>query len=282
LALPFVRVQLDASMTSTLIRLATRDNRTIHAFGGGDPDVRVARESGSASGLGDVLLRGKYRVVKAAGGGLALGVDLRLPTGDEENLLGTGATQVKASLIYSGEHGRFSPHVNVGYTFSSGSLRETVGAYRLGDETPQPISSAPDAFRTVFRGQEPGGPLSAKDLEIPDEIAYTAGFTVQASPRFTLNADVVGRTLLDVNRFGIVSRSFNYREANGGQVLSRQFDDVLDVVDSSANLTLILGVAGVKWNVAKRVLLNASVLFPLSDSGLRPEVTPVVGLDVAF
>jgi hypothetical protein len=34
--------------------------------------------------------------------------------------------------------------------------------------------------------------------------------------------------------------------------------------------------------VATNLLLTANVLFPLSDGGLRPKITPVVGLDYAF
>ena len=35
--------------------------------------------------------------------------DLRLPTGDEEDLLGTGATQARLTVIGSGSFGRFAP-----------------------------------------------------------------------------------------------------------------------------------------------------------------------------
>ena len=51
---------------------------------------------------------------------LAAGLDLRLPTGDKDELLGTGATRAEMTFIYSGDYGRVSPHVNVGYTLSSG------------------------------------------------------------------------------------------------------------------------------------------------------------------
>ena len=281
-ALPFVRVDLDASMTTTIIRLATTSNTAIHSFGGSNPDTRTAQESGSASGVGDMLVRGKYRFLSRTGGGLAAGLDVRLPTGNKDDLLGTGATQVKLSLIYSGEYGRFAPHLNVGYTWSHGSLSDSLGQYTLGDQVPTPIPQAPDAYDAVFGGQGTGTPLSSHDLEVPDEIDYTAGFAVRASPRITLNADLVGRTLRDVNRFGTVSRSYNFRLATDPTLQSRSFGDVFDITQSSGNLTLLLGTAGVKINVAKTLLLNASVLFPLSNDGLRPKVTPVVGLDYAF
>ena len=49
-------------------------------------------------------------------GSLAAFVDLRLPTGDEANLLGSGATQTKLSLVAGGGTGRFSPRASLGYT----------------------------------------------------------------------------------------------------------------------------------------------------------------------
>ena len=62
-----------------------------------------------------------FRVIAGGRGGLAAGLDVRLPTGEERDLLGTGVTQVKGFLIGSAHLGTFSPHVNAGYTWSSRS-----------------------------------------------------------------------------------------------------------------------------------------------------------------
>lgn len=285
-ALPIVRVEVDASISSTLERLATSGNPTIHSFGGQSPDQRVARESGSSTGLGDVVLRAKWNVMPAPGGGLALGVDLRLPTGDENELRGTGATQAKGSFYYTGEFGKFSPHINVGYTFSSGSIASGTATYQLGDEATVPTTTTAPVYTNVFRGQSPESPLTEADLEVPDEIYYTAGFVVAAHPKVTLNADFIGRTLKDVNRFLVTPQSFNFRlpsatGAPANPLQSRTFDDALDVVGRS-DLRLLLGVVGVKINVSRTILLTANVLFPLSSDGLRPKVTPVIGIDYAF
>ena len=55
------------------------------------------------------------------GGGVAAGFDWRLPTGDEDNLLGIPGTQYKLYGVYSTTFGRFNPHANIGYTFSNGN-----------------------------------------------------------------------------------------------------------------------------------------------------------------
>ena len=51
-----------------------------------------------------------------------------MPTGDKDDLLGTGATQAHLFFIASGEYGRWSPHVNFGYTFSNGEASELAAS----------------------------------------------------------------------------------------------------------------------------------------------------------
>ena len=70
----------------------------------------------SASGVGDIVLMGKYRVWTGRAGGLAGQVQLFLPSGDEDDLRGLGTTRTLLSAIWSRD-GRFSPHANIGYEF---------------------------------------------------------------------------------------------------------------------------------------------------------------------
>jgi hypothetical protein len=235
-AIPIVRVDLSAGVTSTLLRLSTEADRNIHLFPGGNPDALRMTGSANASGIGDVLVRTKLNVGQSDRGAGAVALDLRLPTGDEENLLGTGETQAKFYGIASANLGRLSPHVNAGYTFSSGDLA--------------------------------------------DEFNYTVGFDASIVPRLSVAADVIGRVLRDAGRFDDVARTFNYvtladtstvRTANFQQLQFRE-----------GNLHLTLGAVGVKANVGGTLLVTASVLFPLSDNGLKPGVTPVIGFDYAF
>jgi hypothetical protein len=120
-AIPVVKVQIQALTEATIDKLATGGSSStvgIHRFPNGE-DSETFQQSGSASGVGDVVLRAKYRAISGAGAGLAVGLDVRLPSGEERDLLGTGATQVKGFLIGSAHLGAFSPHVNGGYTWSS-------------------------------------------------------------------------------------------------------------------------------------------------------------------
>jgi hypothetical protein len=120
-AVPIVRTQIQARVDATINRLATGGSTStagIHTFVGGG-DSQSFQQSGSASGIGDVVVRAKYRLTSGNVAGGALGVEARLPTGEERDLLGTGTTQVRGFLIGSAHLGTFSPHLNAGYTWSS-------------------------------------------------------------------------------------------------------------------------------------------------------------------
>ena len=159
---PFLHVAMEASVLATVERLSTATEPDIHTFGGAEPDAALFSAGGSASGLGDIVLRTKWRAWPAFGGGLAVAADVRVPTGDESNLLGTGGVQTKLYAVGSISRGSFSPHVNAGYTFS------TDGAL-------------PDA------------PLR-------DELNAAAGFDWAMTPRATLAVDWIGRLLRDAGR----------------------------------------------------------------------------------
>jgi hypothetical protein len=84
-----------------------------------------ATGSARAIGLADVVLRTKYTLYSEDSSGVATAVDVRLPTGREKDLLGTGSTSLKLSGIGSVERGRFSTHVNAGVTV--GGFAREVG-----------------------------------------------------------------------------------------------------------------------------------------------------------
>jgi hypothetical protein len=73
-----------------------------------------ASATATAIGLADVVVRTKATVFNEDGLGLAAAVDLRLPTGHEEDLLGAGSPSLKLSAIGSAERGPVSVHANLG------------------------------------------------------------------------------------------------------------------------------------------------------------------------
>jgi hypothetical protein len=123
--------------------------------------------SGEATGIGDVVLRAKGLVWKGERLRLALGVDVRVPTGNALNFLGTGATGVKP-FIAASLRGRIAPHVNIGYQWNGDS--------------------------------DIGGPNPGTSGKLPDSFFYSGGFDVRATKQFTIAADFLGERLFDAKR----------------------------------------------------------------------------------
>jgi hypothetical protein len=221
------------------------------------------------------VLRTKYRFVDGGGGGLAAGLDLRLPSGDKENLLGTGGVQTRLLLIASSEVGRISPHVNFGYTFSSGNVSSSLVTF----SPTAPTSATANPATTAQIAAETGTTLS--DSKVPDELNYVAGVDIAVHSLLTISADFQGRTLRDVQRFAMVPHDYQYRTVNGGPLLTATRNTFSPI--STGNLNLLMGIVDAKFNIpGTTLLLTGSVLFPLNDSGMRPSVTPVVSLDYSF
>lgn len=80
----------------------------------------IAPNSGqvSATGLGDITVRAKYAFGAQAGQGVAVVADVRLPTGDDDNLLGAGKASSRIGLVGSRQlGGAVSFYANAGYRF---------------------------------------------------------------------------------------------------------------------------------------------------------------------
>jgi len=180
-AIPIVRVEMAATVDTTLLRLGTGADTTTHRLAAGDGTHATKSTTASASGIGDVILRGKYQFFQSAAGGVAAAIDLRLPTGKSEDLLGVGHTQAKVYLIASGGSDRVAPHVNVGYTFSGSD--STTSQY--------------------------------------DEVNYVGGVDVAASNRVTIAGDIIGRTLRDAGRLQLTDTVFNPNPPAGVQSITR-------------------------------------------------------------
>jgi hypothetical protein len=98
--IPFVRLSLQGERVDT-----DRGQAFVQATG-----------SASASGLGDIVARVKYNVLRDGASGLAIGAETRLPTGDEDNLLGAGETSFTPRVIGSVEGRTVGIHGELSYT----------------------------------------------------------------------------------------------------------------------------------------------------------------------
>lgn len=116
--------RLDLSAAIPLVELSMSGMR-VNTYRGRDTVQAVA--DATTRGFGDVAVRAKYGLLTGAGSGLAVAGELRLPTGREQDLLGSGTAAFSALLIGSSERGPLSYHGNV--SFSGGGLANEL-AYR--------------------------------------------------------------------------------------------------------------------------------------------------------
>lgn len=171
IAVPILSNHLKVVSDATIQRLGTTNPLT-HFFRQSDGEVgneRIFTAVGDASGLGDLTVRLKTTVASGRSGAFALGVDARLPTGDELNLLGTGAVGIRPFGVLSTTFRRVSPHFNGSYQWNGASVLS-------------------------------GNPATGTSADFPDEVVYTAGADASVNERLTLVFDVLGRYLINAER----------------------------------------------------------------------------------
>jgi len=208
-AIPVIAADVAVRSDATIRRIGTTNPET-HFFRALDDSVDTRRTFsafGRASGLGDITVRLKQAVAKSGTRGTAVGVDLRLPTGDERNLLGTGAPGVQPFVAWSAVYGAISPHVNAGYQWNGDSI---IG----------------------------GNPGTGVAEDLPDAGVYTVGAVVAVHPRITAAVDVVGRYVIDSPRI----RRETFRALDGTSVFpnitftSGSFNELSSAVGLKVNV----------------------------------------------
>jgi hypothetical protein len=170
-AVPFERISMGVSSNGTEYSTTSAATASFDEF-----------LAGSASGIGDVVLSAKGTLIKREKFGLAVGGELRLPSGDERNFLGSGAYGIKPYLVLS-RRGRVAPHLNVGYQWNGDSL---LAADENGNQ------------------------------RLPSYFGYAAGADIGVSKRLTVVADFLGEHFFDAPQ---ISKSESFMtQVNNQQV----------------------------------------------------------------
>ncbi len=121
--IPVLRVDVDAAVEVS----GLRDGAT-----GAAQSVRRVSESDSSTGLGDVIVRAKARVLETEWFDLAVRGDLTLPTGDEDNFRGFGDPALGGMVILSKDFGRFEVHSNAAFSYRVNEHTESSFRYNIG------------------------------------------------------------------------------------------------------------------------------------------------------
>ncbi len=205
------------------------------------PNVNAA----SAGGIGDVTFRVKGTVLKGERAGLAVGVDLRTPTGNDLNYLGSGAIGVRpfAAVDY---RGRISPHASIGYEANGSSILASTNQ------------------------------ITSKSL--PDFLTYTVGADFGVLKSLSVTGDLLGTTYFNASRLvvgtvsgpqGLGNSDVNCSLASNSTCQGQTFN-----TDSFS--------IGAKYNPKGNLLVTANILFKLDNNGLHYKPAPMVGVSYTF
>ena len=173
---------------------------------------------------------------------MGAGVDVRLPTGDEQNLLGAGAAGLRPFAAFSSSYGPFAPHANVAYQWNGRSvLAGDVRAHIEGD--------------------------------LPDQFLYAVGSDLGVNSRFSIVFDVLGQRVLNSPQLS------TYTLAARGVAGSA---DLPDIRFANGSYWSTNGALGFKANVAPKVLVNFNMRFNIAGGGLSDRIAPLIGVEWAF
>jgi hypothetical protein len=211
--------------------------------------ARVATTDNVFSGLGDVAAIAKYRFVRFKGpelpdgGGVALFVAMRLPTGSRDNLRGLGITRTLASVVTSFGRGPVRPHGSVGFEYWSKSIDVRSGSAGSG-------------------------------VSLRHQLQYNGGIEIAAAPKLTLLVDFLGQRIMSGGpvELGAVTPVTGISGITSTQSLALLGDGI--------NKALL--APGLKVNLKGKLVLSLGALVTMANNGLHSKVTPVAGINLTM
>lgn len=209
----------------------------------------------AASGIGDVVARVKWNAWEGERAGFAAGLDVRFPTGDALNYLGSGSYGIKPFAIFS-YRARISPHVLVGYEWNTDSI------------------TASDLTTTFAKSS------------IPNDFVYIAGADARVTKWLTGVFDIVGQRVFGTETVSVTPQQFL---ANCGACTANPnpatvtLNNLATSPNSSYNVTnASMGLKVRPFGKVSRLVFTANVLVRLDDGGLRSKAAPLAGVGYTF
>jgi len=272
------RVDVSMAIPVLSVHLAVTSNATIvdnsgsgtHSFAlrqgcGSIPDNQNCLNqsfpsAGGKTGIGDLVFRIKGTPWRGERAAIAVGGDVRAPTGDSVNFLGSGAWGFRPFVVWS-YRSRISPHFGGGY--------EVNGNSRLV------------------------GDLSrASKARLPGQFTYSAGADAWLTKRVTVAFDFVGQTVFNTQRLiptkftelgACVYNNGNvYPDCNPPDASFASPKTNANVTQSRANVNVLNASLGVKLKLVSKLLFTGNVAFKLNNDGLRATAVPMGELSYTF
>jgi hypothetical protein len=207
-------------------------------------------------GIGDVVFRLKGTVYRTERLRVALLGDVRLPTGDEMNFLGSGAYGLKPSVAASIRTGWLTPHVNLGYQWNGSSLLA-------------------------------GDILNGTKSKLPGFAFFSTGTDIGLGRRLTVAVDYLGQELINAPR--IQSTTYDVNNPSNSSLSGAPFSlaggqTSFPTIEAGGKQTYNQSnlATGLKYNLFDRLIVTGNLLIALNDGGLRERIAPLIGLSYIF
>jgi hypothetical protein len=185
IVVPLVRVTAEADSHGTSLNESGLHPWT--AGGGGDnPDDN---SGGTKSGVGDVQLRTKYNFAPEAVMNLSALGQVTLPTGDEDNLMGSGDTEVLGLLIAGKKFGALDVQLNGGYEWSSGDFDNIHYAAGLDFQAFPTLTLSSAVIGRVFTQDHDDDLGNPVDIGVGAKWDFLGGIPLAASVLVPLNGN---------------------------------------------------------------------------------------------
>jgi outer membrane putative beta-barrel porin/alpha-amylase len=226
----------------------------------------------SASGIGDVVARVKWNAWSGEHVRFASGLDVRFPSGDALNFLGSGSYGVKPFVVLSYK-ARVSPHVMVGYEWNSNS-----------------ILTSRQITLTVFNApqQQNKGLTTGEKGFMPSDFLYTAGFDAGITKWLTGAFDIVGARFFRAGKEAVTNQQFLAQCTSGCLTEPSPSTVTLASLAASPDASYSVDNASIGVKIrplpskASKLVLTANVLVRLDHGGLHSKAAPLVGLGYTF
>jgi hypothetical protein len=214
------------------------------------PAAVLSRAAGHATGVGDIILRGKYLFWRREAGGAALGLNLQVPSGEVEDFHGSGETHLSTFVYLSQIVGkRFEPHLNLGVDFNADDVDRSSFVYAVGGSL---LIANRLGVVVDFLGRSEFGRLQVR---LPPE-AKIGGTTLNSR---TPDACTTPQPCFVQSRFAFPLIPVRIKRN--------------DIADFSFGMRYALGTAG-------SIFFGGVV--PLNDDGFRPSFIPTTGAEYTF
>jgi hypothetical protein len=174
--------------------------------------------------------------------GFAAGTEVRVPSGSEHDLLGSGAWGVKPFVVLSFSYKGVSPHVNLGYQWNGQSVLAGDVSKQIADD-------------------------------LPDRFVFAAGFDTGITDHLSIALDFLADRVLNSPLLEVIPVTAS------GDLRSGVFQDV---TFRSQSYLVSSGSAGMKFALREGLLANFNMRFKIGGEGLADRATPLIGLEYTF